>query len=177
MNYEALLQKGQSRTGTTSIVNHVGVEPERFHTLMQVMLKGEEKLLQRASWPASEIAAQHPFLLKPYYGKIMSLMEDGKTAAPFKRHFLRVFSLHGVPEKWEGRLINTCFNLIPSEQQAIAVRAFSITVAALICKKHPALKRELVVILETVLEMPVSAAVQVRIKRAIKDVKSDAASV
>ncbi|NBQ47060.1 MAG: hypothetical protein EBU33_01195 [Sphingobacteriia bacterium] len=177
MHFEEDLQKGQSKAKTSRIVRHVGTDAARFALLMKVLLKDNEQLMQRASWPVSEIALLHPTLLKPYYSSIIALLEKPGTAAPFKRHFLRVFAAHGIPEKWEGRLLNCCMAWIPSEQEAIAVRAFSISAATRICCKYPELQNELLILLEVVLEMPVSGAIQVRIKRAIKDVKSARASV
>jgi len=177
MNFEEDLKKGQSKSKTVRIVRHVDADAARFALLMKVMLEDNEQLKQRASWPVSEIALLHPQLLKSYYSTIIALLEKPGTSAPFKRHFLRVFAVHGIPEKWEGRLLNCCMAWIPSEQEAIAVRAFSISAATRICCKYPELQNELIALLEVLLEMPVSGAIQVRIKRAIKDVKSARASV
>ena len=177
MNFEEDLKKGQSKSKTVRIVRHVDADAARFALLMKVMLKDNEQLKQRASWPVSEIALLHPQLLKPYYSTIIALLEKPGTSAPLKRHFLRVFAVHGIPEKWEGRLLTCCMAWIPSEQEAIAVRAFSISAATRICCKYPELQNELIALLEVLLEMPVSGAIQVRIKRAIKDVKSARASV
>lgn len=177
MNFEEDLKRGQSKSKTVRIVRHVDADAARFALLMKVMLKDNEQLMQRASWPVSEIALLHPQLLKPYYSTIIALLEKSGTSAPFKRHFLRVFAVHDIPEKWEGRLLDCCMAWIPSEQEAIAVRAFSISAAMRICCKYPELQNELIALLEVLLEMPVSGAIQVRIKRAIKDVKSARASV
>jgi hypothetical protein len=177
MIYEEALKRGQSKLGTLEIVRHVGSDPERFKQLMSLLLKGDEQMQQRASWPVMEIAIHFPALLKPYYRYLIPLLENEHSGSAVKRHLLRIFAEHPVSEVWEGRVLNVCMRLIPSEQQAIAVRAFSITVAADICRKYPEIQRELLILLETVLEMPVSAAIQVRIKRAIKDVKSGAPSL
>lgn len=177
MNYEQLLKRGQSKAGTLAIFRHVGEDAVRFRELMALLLKGDEQMRQRASWPIMEIAIQYPALLQPYYEKLISLLEEEWTGAAVRRHILRIFTEHKVPQKWEGRVLDICLKLIPSEQQAIAVRAFSITVAAQIAKPYPEIQRELLLVLNAVLEMPVSAAIQVRIKRAIKDVKSGAPSV
>jgi hypothetical protein len=56
-----------------------------------------------------------------------------------------------IPKSLHGEVANTCFDYLHDRKEAIAVRAFSMTVLANIAKTSPDLKRELILLLEDIL--------------------------
>jgi hypothetical protein len=171
MNYRELLSRPQSRANTTAIYKHVGNYPHRLKQLAELVFGKDRLLQQRAVWPFSEVLIEYYELAKPYYAKIISAMEDEQAHEAVARNLLRIFQGQNIPEKYSVRVLDLCLHWIRSEQVAIAIRAFSITVATQICTKYPELIAELKLILNELSQHPMSAAIQVRVKRSLKELQ------
>jgi hypothetical protein len=169
MKIQSLLEQGHTKELTTRIVNYIGNDKTRFKELMQIFLKGEYRLTQRAAWPLSYSALEHPNLVKPYYGKLIDKLIDPKQHPAIARNILRLFQETEIPEKYRGKLLDACFRFIPGETYPIAIRAFAITVASKICQPYPELKNELAILLRELMEFKQTPALNVRIKRALKE--------
>jgi hypothetical protein len=169
MNIALRLEKEHSKRTTDAIVNYVGSDPARFRELIDVLLKGEKRLSQRAAWPLSDVAVKQPQLVYRYLAKLIHLLIEDETPDPVKRNILRTLQASGVPENYEALAVDACFRFIRNETMPVAIRAFSITVAAGICKKYPELASELKLMLEEIVALPHTPAVRVRIKKALKE--------
>ncbi|MBL7931728.1 MAG: hypothetical protein JNL60_07500 [Bacteroidia bacterium] len=172
MTIQSLLEEGHSKVLTTRIINHVGNDKERFKELMQIFLKGEYRLTQRAAWPLSYCAINNPPFIKPYFGSLIKKMQKGNHHPAITRNILRMFQEIDVPEKYCGTLLDLCITYMTSEMQPTAIRAFAITVAERICRRFPDLKNELRMILDELNQYPQLPAVKHRIKLALKDLRS-----
>ncbi|MEO6304830.1 MAG: hypothetical protein ABIP51_16840 [Bacteroidia bacterium] len=169
MDIAKRLEQEHSLTLTNAIIKYVGDDKKKFKVLMDIFLKSEYRLTQRAAWPMSYIAIQHPKLIYPYLNKLIKLLSKQGNHPAIPRNILRFFQEIEIPEKHEGALVEACFKLIVSADSPIAVKAFAITVATVICKKYPELKNELRLHLEHMQNYPMTAAIKVRIKKALKD--------
>jgi hypothetical protein len=172
MNIKERLEQEHSKTLTTAIVNYVGEDKKRFKELMQIFLNGEYRLTQRAAWPLSYLAIDHPTLLEPYLDVFIKKLDDEKAHPAVARNILRVLQSIEIPEKHQGHLIDKSFKLIMSEMQPAAIRAFSITVASKISKHYPELKNELLIILNELNALPQLPSMKSRIKMALKELKT-----
>jgi hypothetical protein len=167
MDIRASLTAGHSRALTTKIVNYIGADKVRFKMLMQIFLGNDPRLQQRSAWAMSDIAVQHPQLIKPYLKHLLpKLNEEGHPA--IKRNILRIIQYIEVPEKYEAQLFDDCFRMIRNSAYPVAIRAFAVTVAANICNKYPELKGELKPVLKELLTMPQLPAITHRIKLTLK---------
>jgi len=172
MNIKERLEAEHSKTLTTSIVKFVGDDKKRFKELMDIFLKGEYRLTQRAAWPLSYIVIEHPSLLNPYFEKFIQKLGDPTNHPAIPRNVFRVLQEIEIPEKFQGVLIDLSFKIIMNETEPAAVRAFAITVAAKICKNYPELKNELLIILKELSSLPQLPSMTSRIKKALKELKS-----
>lgn len=168
MNYAQRLEIQQSRALTTAIVKHVGDDYKRFKELAKLVFGADKILQQRAAWPFSEVILVHHNWLKAYWKKCAEVLKDESRHEALHRNILRCLQVVDIPEDYQATILDTCLKSITSERRAIAVRAFSITVAANICTQQPELKRELQLILTDLAQHPMNAALQVRVKRALK---------
>ena len=167
MDIEKRLTEEHSLSLTKAIINYIGEDKKKFKILIDLFLNGQYRHTQRAAWPLSYVAIAHPTLINPYIGRLIKkLSQPNHPAIP--RNILRIFQEINIPEKYEGALIESCFQLIVSAESPIAVKAFAITVAATICKKYPELKKELRLHLEHMQNYPTTAAIKVRIRNALK---------
>jgi hypothetical protein len=172
MNISERLKAGQSKTLTLAIIKFVGNDAVRFKTLMALVLGKDEVMSQRASWPLGYIAIDHPELLKPYVSQLIKKLGEARNHPAVNRSILRIFQEVDIPQKHWGTLVDLSFKFILKESEPIATRAFAISVAARICKHYPELKNELMLILNDLRERPHAPAISVRIKYALKELKS-----
>lgn len=168
MNYTEHLEIQQSRALTTAIQKHVGDDYKRFQALAKLVFGKDKVLQQRAAWPFSEIILSHHNWMKSYWKQCAEVLKDESLHEALHRNVLRCLQVVEIPEPFQASILDTCLKSIMSERRAIAVRAFSITVAANICMQQPDLKRELRLILNELAQRPMNAALQVRVKRALK---------
>lgn len=171
MNIQERLEAEHSKALTIGIVNYIGDDKNRFKELMTIFLKGEYRLTQRAAWPLSYIAIEHPQLLKPYFDKFIKKLDDSSSHPAIARNIFRVLQEIEIPEKYQGILIDKSFKVIMNETQPAAVRAFAITVASRICKKYPELKNELLILLKELSSLPQLPSMTARLKMALKELK------
>lgn len=168
MDIAKRLEKEHSLSLTNAITKYIDDDKERFKELMDIFLNSEYRITQRAAWPMSYVAIDHPKLIYPYLERLIKKLTDQNNHPAIPRNILRFLQEIEVPKKNEGNLVDACFQLMVSAESPIAVKAFAITVATGICKKYPELKRELRLHLEQMQNYPMTAAIKVRIRNALK---------
>lgn len=172
MKIQELLEQEHSKLQTTRVTNYVGDNPQRFKELLQIFMKGDYRLVQRAAWPLSYCVMAHPALIKPYYKQLLKKLEAKDQHPAVTRNILRLFQDVDIPDTISAALLDQCFAFMTSELQPAAIRAFAITVAARICAPYPELKKELILVLNELRLYPQLPAVTHRIKKALKDLES-----
>lgn len=172
MNIRERLEAEHSKTVTLAVVSYIGRDKKRFRELMTILLDGEYRLTQRAAWPLSHVAIEHPELIAPYYAKLIQKLESPNEHPAIARNILRIFQECPVPEKHWGSLIDICFKFIMSETKPAAIRAFAITVASRICRHFPELRNELILMLRELSAIPQLPAVKQRTKLALKELQA-----
>ncbi len=139
---EALL-KEHSKAQTMKIVGYIGGDPARFRELMGHFLGPAYRLSQRAAGPVSYCAEHHPELVKPYFSKLVEQLERDHAHVAVRRNVARMLQFVDIPKRYEGRVFEACYNLFANPSETVAVRVFSMTVAAKIAKNDPELLEEL----------------------------------
>lgn len=142
------LKDEHSRTQTDRIVRYVGGDGGRFAQLAELFFKGEYRITQRAAWPLSYCVRQHPELITPYFKRLLDNLERKDIHVAVIRNTMRLLQDVTVPKKYEGRVMNICFDFVQSPETPIAVRAFSLTVLSNLSVDYPEIKSELKLIIE-----------------------------
>ncbi|MBX2971385.1 MAG: hypothetical protein KF803_18610 [Cyclobacteriaceae bacterium] len=174
MNLEKEILKEHSKAQTLKIVRYVGNDPERFSELVSLFLKGPYRVTQRAAWPLSICVEHNPEIVKPHLKKLVMNLKQPALHNAVKRNTIRLLQFIEVPKSLHGEVATRCFDYLQDNQEAIAVRAFSMTVLANIAKTNPGLKRELIMILEDILPYG-SAGLISRARTTIKQLNKKAA--
>ncbi|MEO6489149.1 MAG: hypothetical protein ABIO04_04340 [Ferruginibacter sp.] len=65
-----------------------------------------------------------------------------------KRNSLRLLQDIDIPEKYQGQLMDICFEFLQSPTEALAVKVYSMTVLARLSKIYPEIIPELKLIIE-----------------------------
>ncbi len=139
---DALLEE-HSKDQTAKIVNYIEGDPERFAELMRLFLGPVYRVSQRAAWAVSNSIEQHPELVKPYYNILIKQLERDDAHVAVRRNVVRLLQFVEIPKRYAGRVFDVCYSLLDDPAETVAVRAFSLTVAANLAKDSPELLDEL----------------------------------
>jgi hypothetical protein len=148
MNLENALEKASPRQSNEAIISWVGRDPARFGQLVEHMLGGAPNIQVRAAWPLSYCVERHPELAKPHLCRMVRHLRKPGVHEAAKRSIVRLLQYVDIPRRLQGAVADTCFAFVADPAEAIAIRAFSITVADKLALSNPDLQRELGLILE-----------------------------
>lgn len=169
MNLEKALLAEHSRVQAEKIAKYINKDSARFKTLMDVFFSNKYILTQRAAWVMSICVRKHPGLITPFLKKMIYNLEKPVHDA-VKRNTVRILQEIDIPDKLIGKTADSCFALLTKPSEAIAIKAFSMTVLLNITKKEPDLKNELRIIIED--QMPYAkAAFLSRGKKTLKELE------
>src|ERR1043166_3044276 len=143
MNIRDALLEVHSKAQATKIANYVGSDPERFAELIKQLLGPVYRLSQRAAWPVSYCIERHSELVKPYFNVLIKQLERDDAHVAVRRNVVRLLQFVDIPKRYQGRVFDACYNLFADPAQPVAVRVFSMTVAAQLAENEPELLDEL----------------------------------
>jgi hypothetical protein len=143
VDIETELRKGHTKAQCDRIVKYVGDREDRFGELMELFFSGEYLITQRAAWPMSYCVRNHPMLVKPWFKKMLDLLESENAHSAAKRNIVRLLQYAEIPKRFQGRLMNRCFRFIEDPGEAIAVKAFSLTVLENLSSAYPEILPEI----------------------------------
>lgn len=136
--------KEHSKKQVLKIAAWIGTDKDRFRQFLFLFLNDEYRVVQRISWVLSIVAEEHPELVEKNIGKIIKRLDSENIHTAVKRNIIRVLQFLNIPVKYRAIVFDHCINYITDPKETIAVRCFSMTVAAGIVKQYPELKSELV---------------------------------
>ncbi|HTI10968.1 MAG TPA: hypothetical protein VL832_20500 [Puia sp.] len=170
MNLYELLEAGHSKKQCDRIVSYIGKDKDRFAGLMRLFLQGEYRITQRAAWPLSYCVRQHPQLIGPYFKPLLDNLEKPGNHVAVTRNTMRLLQDVDIPKKYQGRVMNSCFEFIQAPETPIAVKAFSLTVLQHLSGEYPDILPELKLIIEEQWEQA-PPAFRSRAKKILKNMK------
>ncbi len=151
MDFRKKLELGHSRLFTDDIVNEIIAHPEKMDELIQIFIEGPVQITQRSAWSISVVAEKHPELLFNYFDLFIDLLNQPNKHDAVNRNIVRAFQFMDIPTKYEGKVLNVCFNLLNSSNEPIAVKVFCMTVIYNLSKKYPDIIPELKASIETLM--------------------------
>lgn len=148
MDIESEILKEHSRRQADRIVSWIGSDRRRFSRLMDLFLRGEYRITQRAAWAVGICAERNPALVRPYIGRMLSRMEEPGVHVAVRRNVVRMLQDVDIPAGLLGRVAALCFKYLSAGDSPVAVKCFSMTVLARIAEKEPYLGREIRLVIE-----------------------------
>lgn len=156
-----------------SCANKCADNPATFSFLLECFRSEELRLQQNAANILNHFFELFPQKLQEHIIALVDMLDRKRIHGGVKRNVLRwlqFIDLSSLPEDVLGKIIDQCFAFLNDRAEAIAVRAFSLTVLANACKLYPDLRNELKPILEEFLDYG-SAGEKSRAKRVLADLK------
>jgi hypothetical protein len=148
VNLEKELLKNQSLVHCNRIVKYIGNDETRFADLMKLFFKGEYRLTQHAAWPMSYCIRRYPILAKPYYKKFIDQLSDSKAHPAARRNIVRLLQFVEIPKNLHGKLMDLSFQFISNPEEAIAVKAFSLSILSKLAEIYPEILPEIKTVIE-----------------------------
>ena len=151
MTFREMLMAEHSREVTNKILEEIRQNPSRIDELMDCFLDSNNRICQRAAWPIGDLGEKFPQLVIPYMQKLIDNLAHPHHEA-IKRNTVRTWQNMNIPEEFQGPVYDICFNYMIDPKEAVAIRAFSMTVCANICKEVPELCEEMLTVIPDLLE-------------------------
>lgn len=168
MNLRETILSEHSKTNCDKIVTWIGNNQQRFNELFALFLNDEYRVTQRAAWPLSYSAIAHPALMKNNFEKLIKNLHRPNLHDAIKRNTVRLLQQVEIPEKYEGEVMNICFHYVASPTEAVAIKAFSLTILGKLAKKFPEILPEIKLLIDEQSSHQ-SAAFKSRSKRLLKE--------
>jgi hypothetical protein len=157
MNLEQVIRDEHSKAQCNRIVTYIGNDKKRFAALMKLFFTGEYRVTQRAAWPMSNIVRKHPELITPYLAKLISKLSNPSEGDAVLRNIVRLLQSVQIPKKLHGKVMTICFDFIQSNETAIAIKAFSLSILQNLSKQYPEIIPEVKTIIEERWELETAA--------------------
>jgi len=170
MKLREQILKEHSKANRAAIVKWIGTSQERFDQLFDLFLNDEYRVVQRAAWPLSYTVIAHPRLIQKHFSRLLRNLEKPGIHDSVKRNTVRLLERILIPERFHGQVMNICFNYIASPEEAVAIKAFSLTVLERLSDQYPEIKTELKTIIEDRWDYE-SAAFRSRAKKILSRLK------
>lgn len=150
------------------------VSENKLHSeLVALVLINEDVLSSRASWVLWHCNDIDSELIIPFYSKLILNMRNKTLHYSTVRNTLRLFQKEKVPKKHEAFMLDLCYGYIKNPHEAIAIRAFSITIIYNICKFYKELFFEFSLVLSQINQPNESAGMKSKIKNTLRDIEKE----
>ena len=126
MDLQGEILKEHSKKQCDKIFRWVGKSQKRFDDLFHLFLTGQYRVIQRAAWPVSYCVIAHPEFIKHNFSKLIKNLHKDGLHDSVKRNTVRLLQYVEIPEKYQGEVLDICFNYISSPSEPVAVKAFSL---------------------------------------------------
>lgn len=144
------------------------IDDKLLNVLFLFTIDKDHLLSSRAMWVFGHCSDINYNLTKPFHLDLINNLKENNLHNGVIRNTLRLFQKHPVPQKTESFLLDKCFEYIKNPSEAIAVRAFAITIVFNISKPYPDLLNELLLVLTHMNETENSPGIKSRVKNTIK---------
>ena len=168
-NYESKLVDS-SRMIADILVADIAGDQDRFDEMFEITLQNSYPLSMRAARIIEICVSKHRKFILPHLNKLPEYIEASDVDG-VKRSFLKILSETSLPqdENFLGLLTDLAFAYIENNNEAIAVRAFSIDILLKISKTFPDLKSELIPLLQNMAEIS-SKGLESKCKKILKKI-------
>jgi hypothetical protein len=148
MKLREQLLTAHTKANCDLIVKWVGKNQARFDQLFELFLKDEYRVVQRAAWPLSYCVIQHPPFIKKHFGRMVKNLHKPGIIDAVKRNTLRLLQHIPIPKRYQGQVMDLCFTYLARPGEAIAIKAFSLTVLEHLVALYPEILPEIKLLIE-----------------------------
>jgi hypothetical protein len=158
-----------SKEHTEALAGWVGGNPKRMDQLVDLFLKDEYRVVQRAAWILSYVGDKHPRLIEPHLAAMVERMGHHGIPVAVKRNVVRILRDMPIPEDLQGPVMDFCFRFLEDPKETVAVKAFSMTILGRLAKIYPDIRNEIVMLIEDHLREGATPGIRSRGMKTLKE--------
>ncbi|UEG49184.1 hypothetical protein LK994_11130 [Ferruginibacter lapsinanis] len=140
--------KEHTKAQCEKIVHWVGASQLRFDQLFNLFLQNQGKITQRSAWPVSYCIEAHPELIQKHFPALLKNLQHTNLHDAVKRNSIRLLQYTDIPKKYQGRVMDICFQYLASPAEAVAVKVFSLYVLIKLSRLYPEILPEIKLMVE-----------------------------
>lgn len=159
--------KEHSKEQCHKIVQWIGDDQKKFDELFKLFLHDEYRVVQRSAWPVSYAVIAHPAFINKHWKPFLKNLSKPNIHDAVKRNSMRLLQDLDIPQKYQGEIMNICFAYVESPTEAVAIKAFSLTILGNLAKQYPEIIPEIKLLIESQVESQ-TAAFKSRAKKLMK---------
>lgn len=156
MNLKTKFTQRLNKTCISLLAKKTAFDQKLLNELISLMRDPENIISMQASWVFTHATEINPAITLSQLKKIVFLLEKSQSVA-VKRNICRSLQFLDIPETCQGKVYTLCFAFAANTSEAIAIRAFSLTILFNIALKHTDLVRELTILMQEVSKEDVPA--------------------
>ncbi len=122
--------------------------PEGLDELISLLIAPDARIVQRASRILVPIAERAPHLVEAYLDTFTALLGQSRLHGAVKRNLVRLIQYLELPEHLHADLLGICFRFLEDPEEAVAVKAFSMTILGKLARTYPDIRQELKLVIE-----------------------------
>lgn len=168
MHLRNQILKEHTKQNCNEIVQWIGNDVSRFNQLFGLFLHDEHRVTQRAAWPMSYCVIAHPEFMQNNFDQLIKNLQKQNIHDSIKRNTVRLLQSIKIPDEQEGAVMEICFNYVESPTEAVAIKAFALTVLGKLAKKYPQIIPEIKLLIADQIPHQ-TAAFKVRAKKLLKE--------
>ena len=141
--------------------------PKLIPHLLKACVDSEVRVQQNAGAVLGKIIDLDQKVLVPHLPAVVKNVKTDPHDA-VKRATMRVLQTIEIPGELESEIFDLAMGYVSDFREAVAVRAFSMTVARRICERYPPLRQELLPLVKGFFEQKSSAGILARARAELK---------
>lgn len=166
-----LLEKNSSKKNTVLLARYLYSHPEAVSEVMEKITTESHPVNFRAAWALEVYFINHKKFYPAWADQWAAMLENASESC--QRHILKVIAQCNTYYMQEGKLVDTCFNLIANPVIPVAVKAHALYFLSKKVSQYPELKNEFILVLDQLEELhPESPALRAVRRRCMKSFKT-----
>lgn len=149
-------------------VKQMANQPQLIVDTRKMMFNADQQKSMRAAWLMVHASFAYPDLVKKQLPHIIKLLKQPNLHTGTIRSSIRLFQDLDLPEKYCAELFDICLAYAKSGMMPHGVRAFSINVLGLLCKKYPDLSQEVLLVMNELESFPQPPSIAFCVKKTKK---------
>ncbi len=166
------LRAEHSKAQTLMLTDLLGNSPECFLEIVEIVSGDDRLLAQRGAWVVSHCAEAHPEMVQPYLVALLENLGRPNLHDAVKRNTMKALELLEIPDDCAGRATDVAFRFLTSPEDAVAIKVYSMSVLAKICRREPELAAELRMVIEELVPQEKQKAFSSRARHVLKELDS-----
>jgi hypothetical protein len=140
------------------VISYIWEHPDLMDILVGIAMDDTQPKNWRAMYLVDQIYDQYPELVIPYLPAMTEFLFLTRNSSK-KRHVLKIFSVHEIPEEKMAMLLEFCIQEFTNAAEPVAVRVHAMQILYNIAQKEPGFAGELIDLIENEIEYHGSAGI------------------